>query len=109
MLAIIKKVIRQTTSVKFLGIFLDEYLSWKNHISVVENKVSKNIEIFYKAKNIFSKGGLKFFTFIHSYLNCGNTAWGSITQTKMKKLASKQRQAIRVIHAAEYAREKWKK
>ena len=35
-----------------------------------------------------------------------NIAWGSNTQTKLKKLASKQRQAIRVIYAAEYTREK---
>ena len=38
---------------KFLGILVDEHLSWKNHISVVENKVSKNIAILHKAK-IFS-------------------------------------------------------
>ena len=43
---------------------------------------------------------------IHSYLNYGNIAWGSTTQTKLKKLASKQRQAIRVTYAAEYARAK---
>ena len=39
MLTINGKVIEQTTSIKFLGILLDEHLSWKNHISVIENKV----------------------------------------------------------------------
>ena len=39
MLAINGKVIEQTTSIKFLGILLYEHLSWKNHISVIENKV----------------------------------------------------------------------
>ena len=43
---------------------LDEYLSWKNHISVVENKVSENIGVLHKAKNIFSKGGLKSLYFL---------------------------------------------
>ena len=43
---------------------------------------------------------------VHSYLNYGNIAWGSTTQTKLKKLASKQRQTTRVTYAAEYAREK---
>ena len=42
-------------SIKFLGILHDEHLS----CSVVENKVSKNIGVLHKAKNIFSKGGLK--------------------------------------------------
>ena len=93
MVGINGKVIQWTTSMKFLGVLLDERLSWESHISVVENKVSKNIGILHKAKNIFSKGGLKtlYFSFLHSYLNYGNIAWGSTTQAKLKKLASKQR------------------
>ena len=73
-----RKVIERTTSIKFLGILLDEHLSWKNHISVVENKVSKNIGVSHKAKNIFTKGGLKtlYFSFVQSYLSYGNIAWG---------------------------------
>ena len=35
-----------------------------------------------------------------------NIAWGSTTRTKLKKLASKDKQAIRAIYAAEYTREK---
>ena len=87
---------------------LNEHLSWKNHISVVENKVAKNIGILHKAKSIFSKVGLKtpYFSFVYSYLNYGNIAWGSTAQTKLKKLASKKRQAIRAIYTAEYTREK---
>ena len=87
---------------------LNEHLSWKNHISVVENNVAKNIGILYKAKNIFSKVGLKtpYFSFVYSYLNYGNIACGSTAQAKLKKLASKKRQAIRAIYTAEYAREK---
>ena len=108
-LAINEKVIERTTSIKFLGILLDEHLSWKNHISVVENKVSKNIGILNKAKNTFTNGCFKilFSSFVHSYLNYGNIAWGSTSRTKLKKLASKQRQTIRAIYAAEYAMEKF--
>ena len=61
MLAINGKVIERTTSI---CMFADEYLSWKNHISVVENKVSENIGVLHKAKNIFSKGGLKSLYFL---------------------------------------------
>ena len=72
-LALNGKVIEWTTSIKFLGI--------------VENKVSKNTGILHKAKNIFSKGGLEtlYFSFVNSYLNFGNIAWGSTTRTKLKK------------------------
>ena len=59
MLAIKRKVIKWTISMKFLGTLLNEDFSWKNHISVVENKFSKNSGAFYKTKNIVNKGGLK--------------------------------------------------
>ena len=100
MLWINGKIIERTTSIKFLGILLDEHLSWKNHKSVVENKVSKDIGNLYTAKNTARKGGLK------SHLNYGNIAWGNTIRTKLKKLASKQKQVIRAIKAAEHASEK---
>ena len=108
MLAINAKVIERMTSIKFLGNWLDEHLSSKNNIPVVENKVSKNIGILHKAKNIFSKRGLEtlYFSFGHSYLNYENIACGSTTRAKLKKLSRKQRQVIRAIYPAEYTREK---
>ena len=76
MLAINGKVIERTASIEFLGILLDEQLSWKSHISIVENEVSKITGILHRAKNIFSKDGLKtlYFSFVHNYLNNGNIA-----------------------------------
>ena len=41
--------IARTESIKFLGIFLDENLSWKTHIKYIKNKISKNIGISFKA------------------------------------------------------------
>ena len=33
--------IKQPESIKFLGIFLDENLTWKDHIKYTENKIAK--------------------------------------------------------------------
>ena len=78
---------------------LDEHLTWRNHISTIENKISKNLGFLYKAKRVLNMNALKclYFSFIHSYLNYGNIVWASVTQTKLKKLASKQKQAIRIF------------
>ena len=38
--------IKRENSVKFLGVIIDENLTWKNHIEVVENKISKNFKFF---------------------------------------------------------------
>ena len=39
----------RVTSIKFLGAILDENINWNRHIELVENKVSKNIGILYRA------------------------------------------------------------
>ena len=78
---------------------LDEHLTWRNHITTIENKISNNLGLLYKAKRVLNMNALKslYFSFIHSYLNYGNIAWASVTQPKLKKLASKQKQAIRIF------------
>ena len=77
------KEIKRVASIKFLGIMLDEHLTWRNHITTIENKISKNLGLFYKAKRVLNMNALKslYFSFIHSYLNYGNIVWASVTQT----------------------------
>ena len=38
-----KYKVERVKSVKFLGVLLDENLSWKDHIKYFENEVAKNI------------------------------------------------------------------
>ena len=38
-----------------------------------------------------------YFSFIHNYLNYRNIVWASVTQTKLKNFASKQKQAIGIF------------
>ena len=62
---------------KFLGVFIDENLSWKPQIEILSSKVSKSIGILYKSGDVLSKQGLKqlYFSFIRSYVNYANIAW----------------------------------
>ena len=85
---------------KFLGILIDENLTWKPQIVNTSTKISKIIGIFYKSRNTLSKDLLKqlYFSFIHSYLNYGNIAWGSTCKTNLISLYRSQKHAIRVIN-----------
>ena len=38
-----------------------------------------------------------YYSFFHSYLNYGNVAWRITSMTKIKKLYSKQKQAIKAL------------
>ena len=42
-------------STKFLGVPLDENLTWKPHIKYIENKIAKNIGFLFKAKPLLNK------------------------------------------------------
>ena len=85
---------------KFPGVLLDDNLSSKEHIKYLENKIAKNIGLMYRAKPFFDKESLLalYYSYIHSYLNYANLAWGSTYLTNLKKLRSQQKHAIRIVH-----------
>ena len=99
-LAINNKIIKRETVMKFLGVLLDENLNWKNHIHCIENKISKNLGILYKARLVLNEKCTKqlYFSFIHSYLNYANIAWGSTSKTNLKVLFRRQKHASRIIY-----------
>ena len=94
------QVIKRQSSIKFLGILLDENLSWKEHLKLTENKVAKNIGLIYKAKPYLNKDSLLalYFSYIHSYINYANLVWGSTNRTYLRKINSQQKHALRLIH-----------
>ena len=54
----------------------------------------------YRAKPFLNKESLLalYYSYIHSYLNYANLAWGSTYLTNLKKLRSQQKHAIRIVH-----------
>lgn len=95
-----KTQINRERKMKFLGVILDETLTWKSHIDLIQSKVAKSLGILYKAKFLLNQKRLKniYFSFIHSYLNYANIAWASIHYTKLKKLHNQQKHASRIIY-----------
>ena len=87
---------------------IDEHLTWKEHINVIENEVSKNLGLLYIARRVLDSTALKNmdFSFIRSYLNYGNILWVSISRTKLKKLASEQKQILRIVCNNEFTDKK---
>ena len=106
--------IQREESIKFLGVLLDQHLTWKEHIKLTENKIAKNIGILYKARPCLDKRTLLrfYYSYIYSYLNYANTAWYSTNRTYLKKFQSLQKHAIRIIfrqnkfvHTQEHSKE----
>ena len=49
-------VIKQVTETKFLGVLIDQHLSWKPHNDLVSKKFSKSVGIIAKARFCLSQG-----------------------------------------------------
>ena len=43
---------------KFPGVLLEDNLSWKEHIKYLENKITKNIGLMYRAKPFLDEESL---------------------------------------------------
>ena len=106
-------IIERENYLKFLGVILDEHLTWKKPIKLIENKVSNNV-VLYKTRKLINSKCLQsiYFSFVHSYISYANIAWASSTnKTELKKLFRKQKQSARIIfnqvrftHAVHYLR-----
>ena len=93
--------IKRSPSIKFLGVLVDENLTWIDHITLVENKLSKNLGLLHKAKNYLNKKSMVslFYSFIHSYSNYGNIAWCSTSMAKLKKLNSSKNKLFKLFRS----------
>ena len=66
--------IERVNTMKFLGVLLDDNLSWKEHMKYFENKIAKNIGLMHRAKSFLDKEYLLalYYSYVHSYLNYAN-------------------------------------
>ena len=92
--------IQRSESIKFLGVFLDENLTWKDHIKYIENKIEKNIGILYRSKAYLNNKCLLYlyYSYIHSYISYANIAWTSTYFSNLKKVNSQQNHSVRIIY-----------
>ena len=84
---------------KFLGVILDDTLSWSKHIQCVRNKVSKGIGIIKKLCPFLKKSTLVnlYYAFIYPFLTYCIHVWGTAHDVHLNKLIVLQKRAIRII------------
>jgi len=89
---------------KFLGITIDENLTWKNHVKDVCNKCSRNIGVLNKVKHYLPKYTLYqlYCTLVLPYLNYGILLWGNANNECLNKLFRLQKRALRIVSNSHY-------
>ena len=83
----------------FLGVILDEHLSWKPYILNVSRKTSKSIGIIYKSSFCLPKTSLRslYYSLVYPYLIYCVSAWGSTYHSNLKRIVTFQKKIIRII------------
>ena len=96
--------IDQVKYTKFLGIYIDEELSWKYHINHIASKISKMTGIMAKARHhLTSKTLLTLYhTMIYPYLNYCNNIWGSTYPTRLLSIFKTQKKIVRIMTFSNY-------
>ena len=88
--------------VKYLGVLLDDTVSFKHHISYVASRISRSNGIIAKLRHFLTLSQMRqlYYSIIYPYISYAILAWGSAYKSHIKKLQTKQNHATRLIFFA---------
>ena len=91
--------ISETKSSKFLGVYIDNCLNWKKHLSYTASKLARGIGILLKCRKYLNNNSmvLLYYSFIYPFLIYCNQVWGNTYKTNLNKLQVLQNRAVRII------------
>lgn len=91
--------IERKESARFLGVIIDEKLSWKQHISAVKAKMSRYVGVMFKLKGILPLAARKniFQSFVQSHINYCSLVWGLGPKGNIEPLFCEQKKAMRAL------------
>lgn len=92
-------IIERVEQYQYLGILLDDKLTWEKYTTVLANKLKSSIRTFYFLNNICSEHLMKslYFALIHSRLQYAIHCWGGTFKYNTEKLRVIQNFFIRII------------
>ena len=96
--------IKREPHIKFLGITLDETLTFNLHINELCNKLKRLFHIFYNIRDYLSKENIKtiYYALVYSRIKYGISVYGQACKTKLKRIQTLQNQLLKVLSYKEY-------
>ena len=90
--------------IKYLGVVIDQNLSWKYHIDSIVTKISKNVGLIAKLRHSVPRPILLNIhnSLIHPYLTYGLAAWGQACKTFLNKILILQKRALRLLYFSDW-------
>ena len=89
---------------KFLGVLIDEKLTWKEHINFVINKIKRSMAMLFKIKNKLNQDSLLtiYDAVIQPYLSYCCEVWGRSFDKYITHITIIQKKAVRLICKCQY-------
>ena len=94
-----KNNIKQVEIFEYLGVYLDNKLSWQNHVQNLQTKLAKFTGLVYKIRNFVPRKIIMMIynALVGSYLRNAIRAWGSCSPYLKNTLQAAQNKAIRAL------------
>ena len=94
-----KQHVKKAKHIKFLGLLLDENLSWKHHLSELSKKLARTCGIFFKVRHLLPTNVLVslYYSLFASFLQYGIVVWGLTYDTYIKPIFILQKKVVRAI------------
>ena len=84
---------------KFLGVLIDNRLTWKEQISKVKGKLCKSVAILFRCNRLINENALRtiYCSLFLSHITYCCEVWGTTYKTNLKCLCLLQKKALRII------------
>ena len=91
--------LKKVDKVRFLGVIIDDQLSWEHHIKYLEEKLNSSIITIKRIKKFIPKDHYKklYHSLFACHLTYGITAWGGTSVSKLQKLFAIQKRCVRLL------------
>ena len=91
--------VKQSRYVKFLGVLLDENLSWKYHLSELSKKLARTCGMFFKIRHFLPVDVMicLYNSLFSSFLQYGIVVWGLTYDVHIKPIYLLQKRVVRAI------------
>jgi len=98
------KKIFESRKIKYLGLLIDDRLTWKFHINELCKKLNRSVGMLYKIRHLCPKTVLRslYFSIFNSHLVYGLPVWGNADKIYIEKINILQKKAIRAITFSDY-------
>ena len=96
-----KGLIQRVKFIRFLGVLLDENVSWKHHLSELSKKLARTCGILSKTRHLLPTNILicLFNSLFMSFLSYGIIVWGQTFPSFIEPIFILQKRAVRTISA----------